>query len=279
MSVVAEEASFTLAQVQRLQGLSRSTVLQLIEAGFVTPSRGARNEYRFSFRDMVLLRTAHELRQAEIPTRRILQALRRVRDALPTSSPVTQLRLTAHGQDVAVQQGDRRYLAATGQLLLDLDVSEPKGTVTVLSRTTPQGDERSASDWFAEGEAVESSDPEQAEAAYRTALRIDPGHVDAYLNLGALLCDLGRSSEAISLYDQALQRRGDVALLHYNRAVALEEVGKPEAAISNYGKALQLDSSLSDAHFNLARIHQDLGHQQLALRHFSAFRRLEKHKD
>ena len=34
--------------------------------GFVTPSRGKRREYRFSFQDVVLLRTAHSLQAAQI---------------------------------------------------------------------------------------------------------------------------------------------------------------------------------------------------------------------
>ncbi len=51
-------------------GLSRSAVARLIAHGFVSPSRGPRNEYRFSFRDVVLLRTAHKLQLADIPTRR-----------------------------------------------------------------------------------------------------------------------------------------------------------------------------------------------------------------
>ena len=57
-------------------GLSRGVVAGLIAAGFVTPSRGPRNEYRFTFQDLVLLRTALALQAARIPPRRILRSLR-----------------------------------------------------------------------------------------------------------------------------------------------------------------------------------------------------------
>ncbi len=275
MSVVAAPAPFSLVQIQRLLGLPRSAILQLVTAGFVTPQRGARNEYRFSFRDMVLLRTAYELRQADIPTRRILQALRKLREALPAGVEMTGLRLSAVGPDVVVQQGEQRVVADSGQLLLDLEVSEPQGTVTVLARPAPPAPERSAQAWLAEGESVEDADPHAAESAYRAALRVAPDFVDAYLNLGALLCDSGRWHEAAVLYEQALRHCGDQPLLHYNRAVALEDLGDMQGAARGYETALGLDPQLADAHFNLARIHQELGHLQLALRHFNAYRRLQ----
>ena len=63
----------------------------------------------------------------------------------------------------------------------------------------------------------------------RTAsvLALDPDHADAYLNLGALLCEAGRCEEAVALYDEALRRKPGEALLHFNRAVALEDQGRP----------------------------------------------------
>ena len=53
-------------------GLSRGVITGLIASGFVAPTRGPRNEYRFTFREVVLLRTAVELQAARIPPRKIL---------------------------------------------------------------------------------------------------------------------------------------------------------------------------------------------------------------
>ena len=43
---------YSLRDVTRLLGLSRSIVGGLIGAGYVSPSRGPRREYRFSFQDL-----------------------------------------------------------------------------------------------------------------------------------------------------------------------------------------------------------------------------------
>lgn len=58
--------TFSLRRVQAMLGLSRSVVAGLIEQGFVTPTRGKRNELRFTFQDLMLLRTAHALQASKI---------------------------------------------------------------------------------------------------------------------------------------------------------------------------------------------------------------------
>jgi len=274
VSGVAEHAPFSIGQIQRLIGLSRGVIQHLIDSGFVSPQRGARNEYRFSFREVVLLRTAHELRLAKVPARKILQALRRVREALPAEGTMSELRLSAVGTEVIVQQGDSRFVAISGQLLLDLDSAE-RGTVAELAvGGIDPPPAPTAKDWFARGEALEEADPLGAEAAYRAALEAEDDFADAYLNLGALLCEAGRCGEAVALYDEALRHCADEPLLHFNRAVALEDMGDMAAAASGYEAALTLNPHLADAHFNLARLQLELGQQQRALRHFNTYRRL-----
>ena len=40
---------YSLREVGKLLGLSRSILSRLIDAGFVSPTRGSRREYRFSW--------------------------------------------------------------------------------------------------------------------------------------------------------------------------------------------------------------------------------------
>ena len=83
--------------------LPRRTITALISAGFVTPQRGPRNAYRFTFQDVVLLRTAHQLREAQLPQRRLLRSLTQLRAKLPDQMPMSGLRIKVIGNDVAVR--------------------------------------------------------------------------------------------------------------------------------------------------------------------------------
>ncbi len=259
-------------------GLSRSAIARLIANGFVTPARGPRNEYRFSFRDVVLLRTAHQLQAADIPTRKIVRALQRLRATLPAELPLSGLRITAVGNSIAVHDRGSRWEAESGQLLMDFEVAASRGSVSFVERTEPDAPapQVGADEWFARGEALETQDDDAAEAAYREALAIAPDHTASYLNLGAMLCESERLEEAVALYDRALKLGPELALLHFNRAVALEDLGRFEEALHAYDRSLQGDPDLGDAHFNAARLSDQLGHKQQAIRHYSAWRRLQK---
>ncbi len=278
MSAAAGEAAYTLRQIEQMLGLGRSVVSSLIGAGFVTPVRGPRNAYRFSFQDVVLLRTAHELRLARIPPRRVLRALQILKAKLPAELPLSGLRITAVGNDIAVREGAAHREVETGQLLLDFGVAAGAGTVAFLQPAPAPGGrvEPAATDWFGRGEQLEADgDPAAAERAYRQALAARPDHADAYLNLGAMLCEAGRCAEAVALYDEAIRHCPDDALLHFNRAIALEDQHREREALTSYERTLALAPDLADAHYNAARLHEKLGQAQAALRHFSAYRRLQ----
>jgi tetratricopeptide (TPR) repeat protein len=274
--------TYTLSGIQSMLGLSRAVISGLIAAGFVTPSRGKRREYRFSFQDVVLLRTAHSLQAAQIPPRKILRSLRRLKATLPHELPLTGLRIAAVGNDIAVTDGDQQWEAESGQLLIDFEVKPARGSVSFLSHApapAPLGPAPGADDaaaWFDRGVALEAEDAAGAEAAYREAIRRAPGHADAYLNLGVLLCDGGRCAEAATLYRQALRLGSAEALLHFNLAIALEDMGRTEEALASYEACMKLEPAMADAHYNAARLHEQLGHATQAIRHYSEYRRLQR---
>ena len=240
-------------------GLSRHIVSGLIEAGFVTPARGRRNEWRFTFQDLALLRTAHALQSQSVPARRILRSLSRLKATLPEELPLSGLRITAVGGDVAVRDRNGRLQAGNGQLLLDFDVAPVAGTVAIL-----------------EPAATASHEEDDAQALYEQALALAPNLEDAYLNLGAMLDASHRYADLLRLCDAGLQHCPDSPLLHFNRGVALDHLERVDEAATSYERSLELDPSLADAHFNLARLHQEAGDERGALRHYSAYRRLQR---
>jgi tetratricopeptide (TPR) repeat protein len=269
-------ATYSLRRVQAMLGLSRTIVAGLIAEGFVTPTRGPRNQWRFSFQDLMLLRTAHALQASKIPPRRILRSLARLKATLPQELPLTGLRITAIGADVAVRDRDGQWQSDSGQLLMDFDVTPLARSVAFLARDTSPPAPPGAPAWFERAMAFEDTDPAAAEAAYRKALALAPDLEEAYLNLGALLSEASRFEELAALCDDAVAHCPASALAHFNRGVALDHLERLPEAMASYEQSLTLDCTLADAHYNLARLHEQLGDKRGALRHFSAYRRLQR---
>lgn len=273
--------TYTLPRIQQMLGLSRAVIGALIAAGFVTPSRGKRNEYRFSFQDVVLLRTAHSLQAAQIPPRRILTSLQKLKATLPEQLPLSGLRISAVGKDIAVTEGAHRWSAESGQLLIDFEVKPAAGKVSLLNRAPPPPAKpappaEDAQDWFDRAVELEGASRARAEQAYRKAIKLAPDFVDPYLNLGVLLADAGKPADAVAIYRLALKHCADAPLLHFNLAIALEDLGRFDEALAAYDACLQLAPAMADAHYNAARLHEQRRNPRMAIRHYSEYRRLQR---
>ncbi|MDP9646504.1 MULTISPECIES: tetratricopeptide repeat protein [Paraburkholderia] len=267
-----------MRSLQSLLGVSRRVLSGLIDAGFVHPSRGRRNELRFSFQDVVLLRTAFQLQSAKVSARKILRALAKLKAELPDELPLSGIRITSVGETVAVRSGQAQWDADSGQHLLDFEVAPIRGDVAFLDSVprNQESREEQAEEWFALAEQLTETDAVGAEQAYRKVLELSPSpHYDAYTNLGVLLCEAEtRCDEALSIFEDALEHFPEDALLHFNRAVVLEELKRYDAAEAAYQRCIELDPTHADAHFNLARLSEIRGDKQGLVRHLSAYRRL-----
>ena len=266
-------SEYSIREVQRTLGLSRGMILGLVKSGYVTPRLGPRHAYRFTFRDLVVMRTAQELIASSIPPRRVAQTLKRLRAQLPGELPLGGLRIRAAGDRIVVQDGARQWEAGTGQYVLDFAVSGAAGTVRVLA--PPAAPAASASDWFEQGCELEEKDARRAASAYQRAIETDPSFAGAYLNLGRLLHEQGRLTEAEGVYRKGVSHCAADALLRYNLGVLLEDLGRQKAALEAYREALALQDDLADCHYNIALLYEASGMTTAALRHLNAYRRLQ----
>jgi tetratricopeptide (TPR) repeat protein len=276
--------SYSVRDVERLLQLPPGTTRNLVRAGFVKPARGARRAYRFSFQDLIVLRTARALLDARIPARRIRRSLASLRRELPQSLPLSGLSISAVGDHVVVRDGEAQRQVESGQYLLGLDVTLENGVLHVVEHhqaaaasAAGYGAVRIPKDWFGEALALESSDSEAALEAYRRAVDDDPHNLGAWTNWGRLLHALGRTDQAAEVYRHALEHAGTDALLLFNQGVLLEDLGKPADALEAYRTALAADPDLADCHYNLARLYESLGKPQHAIRHLGRYRRLVSH--
>ena len=73
---------YSAKQAANLLKVPVGRIRSYVQDGFLEPSRGDRGEYRFTFQDLILLRTAQEL-TTELSPRKVKRALRGLKDQLP----------------------------------------------------------------------------------------------------------------------------------------------------------------------------------------------------
>ena len=280
---------FGSADVARIVGLSAAALRTLVRQGHVSPERGPRGALRFTFQDMIALRTARALGAAGLPTRRISRALRELRQHLPAQLPLSGLSIRAGGEHVIVREAGSEWEGGSGQYLLALEVTLDRGglhlsesrdvaAAPAATRATAPG--RSAGvevevdieALFNEALDLEDSDRADAMQLYRRCLRADPRHLDARINLARLLQESGDCAAAEQLYLHVSCRVDAIA--QFNLAVLLEDQGRVPEAIERYLTAVTLNPTLADAHYNLARLYDLQGNAPHTIRHLRAFQRL-----
>ena len=265
---------YGVRDVEKLLRLSRSAIRALIEAGFVSPTRGPRGAWRFSFQDLILLRTAQALADANVPQRRITKSLKELRGHLPDAMPMTGLSIGAVADRVVVREGGSRWQAESGQYLLEFEGNPADGSLSVIERAPGAEAASSAQEWFARGSALESQDAKRAQEAYERAIDEDPKFLDAHINLGRLLHEGGRFAAAERVYREAIRRCGNDPVLLYNLGVLLDDQDRLPDAVVAYEAAVTSDPALADGHYNLALLYERLSKPKEALRHMARYRSL-----
>lgn len=264
---------YGLREVEKLLGLPRSTIRALIESGFVSPARGPRRSWRFSFQDLIVLRTAQALVAAKVPAKRITRSVKELRRHLPDSMPLSGLSVCAVADRVVVKERATRWQAESGQYLLAFEGDPASGSLSVIEPKKAAA-RPGAQDWFDKGLALEEEDAEAALRAYRRAISADAKLLDAHVNLGRLLHEAGRLAEAERAYRAAIEACGSDPLLQYNLGVLLADMSRKGEALEAYEAALRANPGFADCHYNLALLCEELHKPREAIRHMAQYRRL-----
>lgn len=268
-----------LAQEAARLGFPQELVQSLVRAGFIRPQSAEDGAVRFSFQDLVLLRSAQALAEDKVPVAAIRKALKKLRQDLPEGRPLSGVSLAADGQSVVIRDGDARWNAESGQGVMDFSGHigprsaevAPVSQVPVL-RLLPQKAATDVASIFQEACALEESQPERAMDRYRVVLHRAPDHADAHVNLGRLLQVRGQSKEAEGHYRTALALSPKDATAAFNLGTALEDQARWEDAIHAYAQAVAIDPHCADAHYNLACLYEKTGRKAQAIRHLISAR-------
>ena len=266
--------SFSLAEVASIVNLPDNRIRSFVRAGCLEPTRSEKKSLRFTFQDLLLLKTAKTLLDSRIPANKIVRMLSSLKRQLPDEQHLTSVKIYADGRRVVAWDGRARWQPDSGQFLFNFDA---KSVVTSATKSLPQKPAKkgpTARHWFNLGVELEPTSAEEASQAYQRALAIDPEMSDAHLNLGRLYHEAGKFKESETHYRAALKHAPDEAAPHFNLGVLLEDLKRPHEAASCYHEALAKDGDFADAHYNLGLLLDAMGKKQEAFAHLRTARKL-----
>ena len=134
-----------------------------------------------------------------------------------------------------------------------------------------------AAKYFVEGSKLDDGDHrnmEDAAAAYRKALVIDPDLVPAIVNLANIHYARDEMIEAQALYERAIGLDPECFEAHFNLGNILHDLGRYASALVCYRDAVELNPGYPEAHFYLAVTLEKIGHSQDAKPHWKAYQDL-----
>ena len=177
---------------------------------------------------------------------------------------------------------DFRLDAAPAKILTLARKAPPAPPAAVLdasasSRASSQRDTSLAEEYFLAASELDDGDEaklEDAAAAYRKALEVDPYLVAALINLANIHYSSDELAEAQALYERAIGLESDFFEAHFNLGNIYHDLGRFTEAQACYREALRLNPEYADTHFYLAVTCEKMGLSEDARPHWRAYQQL-----
>lgn len=265
--------SYSSAEVARILNLTDAELRICLRAALFPPPL-KRQPRRFSFQDLLLLKTTRSLWASKIPVARIRRILELLKRELPADRMLCNVKIYAEGRRIVVSDGSARWQPDSGQFVFNFDAPDTSPTAIRPRRVHVSVQQRTAQDWMAIGLELHQTSPHEAQDAYRQALAIDPHLMAAHLNLGYMHQQQGEWDSALACYRAAIACAPDEVLGYFYLAPLLDERGDRCGAMVAYQKVVELHPDSAEAHYHLAKIYEAEGQQAHAIRHFAAAKKL-----
>lgn len=241
--------------LERYRHLREDHLRYMQKWGLIRPSHRAHGETFYAFADLTVIRQADTELGEGASVRAVLRNLLASREGQLTFD------FRIHAQPAKILQ-------------LERPAPPP---LAALTDAAPRLESSSAEECFERGSRLDDGDPskaDEASAAYRRALALDPYLVPAIINLANVHYARDEIAEAQALYERAIGIEPDVFEAHFNLGNILHDLGRYTAAQACYRDALRLNPAFADAHFYLAVALEKNGQSQEARPHWRAYQQL-----
>jgi tetratricopeptide (TPR) repeat protein len=234
---------------------------------------GPRAQREYSFSDLLTIRHVAAELERGTPLRVLLRSMLAERQG--------QLELDFHAGHVSGDTPRAKVVALAAHRAARAETSRTSGGALGSKETanSPCGDPQAAlaARYFVEGSRLDDGDDrkmEEAAAAYRKALIVDPDLVPAIVNLANIHYARDELIEAQALYERAIGLDPDCFEAHFNLGNILHDLGRFEGALGCYRDAVALNPAYADAHFYLAVTLEKTGHSAEAKAHWKKYQEL-----
>ena len=230
----------------------------LVKCGVLRPVLRTNADTFFAFPDLSTIKQANEGLAQGLSFRSVVRAL------------------------IAARQGqlefDFRLDAAPAKIItLRKPAARQAPANTLGAAAAAIRDTARAEEYFRTASALDDGDDstqEEAAAAYRRALELDPYLVAALINLANIHYSHDELAEAQALYERAIGLEPDFFEAHFNLGNIYHDLGRLPEAQACYLEALHLNPFYADAHFYLAVTFEKMGLSQDARPHWRSYRQL-----
>lgn len=242
----------------RYQSLREDHLRYLVKYGIIRPVLRTNADTFFAFQDVAVIKQANDGLTEGTSFRAVLRSL------------------------LASRQG---------QLALDFRLDAAPAKILTLQRRAPGPkpsfetapavrDTALAEECFRTASALDDGDEsklEDAAAAYRKALELDPYLVAALINLANIHYSRDELVEAQALYERAIGLESDFFEAHFNLGNIYHDLGRFPEALGCYREALRLNPCYADTHFYLAVTFEKMGLSHEARPHWRAYQQIAPH--
>jgi tetratricopeptide (TPR) repeat protein len=236
--------------------------------GLLRQSTAPRDRREYTFTDLLVLRQVSAELERGTPLRLILRMLVAEREG--------QLQLDFMAGHAAVDTPRAKVVSLEARKPFRA-AGAAQHAAGLVAYTVPAPQAALAAKYFIEGSRLDDGDErsmDEAAAAYRKALIIDPDLVPAIVNLANIHYGRDELIEAQALYERAIGLDPNCFEAHFNVGNIQHDLGRFDRALVSYRDAVALNPGYADAHFYLAVTLEKTGHSPEAKPHWKAYQEL-----
>jgi tetratricopeptide (TPR) repeat protein len=244
--------------------------------GLIRPA-ATRGDGEFTFSEVATIKQLAAELERKVPLKQVLRSLLAEHQGPLQLDFHTSGSAAAKVVNLSARSKGERALASLAPLT-DVAPDRAAGPITV-GNGFPFSDPQAAlaAKYFVEGSKLDDGDHrnmEDAAAAYRKALVIDPDLVPAIVNLANIHYARDELIEAQALYERAIALDPDCFEAHFNLGNIHHDLGRYDGALACYREAVSLNAGYADAHFYLAVTLEKTGRSPEAKPHWKAYQEL-----